>query len=492
MYNKFTFGVLAAVFALLIWACGSGSVDPVEDAEIVMVGKYNPTQQDIYEALADCMADPVCKAEYEETAKKFPYVPKDTAGKDSIQSSGDNGDVSSSSKGLFDKVSSSSAQLGDEEYKAEALSCAAASSSSKANNNNSSSSEFVYSAAGSSSSIASSVSRAERSSSSKTVIDVEEIDSSSSEEVTDPSSSSRPTSGDNPFNPSTGGGGDVGPQCTEAISGKCTADKDEVYVGQNVTYTFMPDAGNKCDIPENIVWYTFDPGAPSPTHSGGYTLTIAYSKIGNKQGAAFEMGGRRMACADVEVLNCPAKNTYSCTTNLKSSSNDLTKVSSVEYQWDVVVRGCNDVTSYSWSGAVSGSTASVTKAFNVGGKYSAKVTVKDADGSYDVTCGEAAVFPQEIVKKNSPITVANNEKILVSGDALSGSYLACKHGQYQNGSCSISIVGSETVAVTNYGNCGLWNFGDGNLKLPLSKLKDNMATIVLQNVENGVVECQVQ
>ena len=110
-------GIGAAVFAFLIWACGDGSIEPVTDDELLMVGKWDPDIVDIQEACDACLADPECKKEYDKFAKKHGCVPMvDPSGETGWDEDGD-GEIDNwgDDSGLPNFKLSSSSKADDEE-----------------------------------------------------------------------------------------------------------------------------------------------------------------------------------------------------------------------------------------------------------------------------------------------------------------------------------------------------------------------------------------
>lgn len=110
-------GIGAAVFAFLIWACGDGSIEPVTDDELLMVGKWDPDIVDIQEACDACLADPECKKEYDKFAKKHGCVPMvDSSGEIGWDEDGD-GEIDNwgDDSGLPNFKLSSSSKADDEE-----------------------------------------------------------------------------------------------------------------------------------------------------------------------------------------------------------------------------------------------------------------------------------------------------------------------------------------------------------------------------------------
>lgn len=142
-------GIGAAVFAFLIWACGDGSIEPVSDDELLMVGKWDPDIVDIQEACDACLADPECKKEYDKFAKKHGCVPTvkpngetgwDEDGDGEIDNWGDD-------SGLPNFKLSSSAKADDEDGDDEGVSSDSEEDELSSASRHSSSSAPVYSAA---------------------------------------------------------------------------------------------------------------------------------------------------------------------------------------------------------------------------------------------------------------------------------------------------------------------------------------------------------
>lgn len=445
MLKKGAIGLFFAVAGFFAWSCGDGSVDSLTDTEMMMISRFPSTiNYDMLDSIVKaCEKDKECWEKAKKTGEiykgDYTTILRDSSGniiyqegdsafiydKDgkklpvfvlsSNSASGGEEDVTTSgstaTSGSSSKRSSASGAGYDDDFVDDytgnsngsgsgtsSRQYASTSSSSRNTGNSSSIDLSVLNASSSSVKVASSTSINidVGSSSSKIVITQSSVSqSSSSKVVVVLSSSSTAQHGGG------GGGGETGTTCTTSqLKGVCKPTKDEVVKGKPVTYKFTPANGNTCNATDNIQWSVLPgldgtTGGASPTDQvGGYTFDVTYSLAGEKKSVMFTMGGVNVPCDAVTIkADCNTANSYSCTVKLNSASNNLTKNNPVSYTWTLTKGGCNEVTSIAWSGAVAGSSASVTKTFNSAGSYSASVKVMDEGRSSasSVTCAAAEV-----------------------------------------------------------------------------------------------------
>ena len=522
MLKKGAIGLFFAVAGFFAWSCGDGSVDSLTDTEMMMISRFPSTiNYDMLDSIVKaCEKDKECweKAKktgeiykgdyttilrdssgniiyqegdsafiYDKDGKKLPVFVlssnSGSAGEEDVTTSGSTATSGSSSK----RSSASGAGYDDDfvdDYTGNSNGSGsgtssrqyASTSSSSRNTGNSSSIDLsVLNASSSSVKVASSTSINidVGSSSSKIVITQSSVSqSSSSKVVVVLSSSSTAQHGGG------GGGGETGTTCTTSqLKGACKPTKDEVVKGKPVTYKFTPANGNTCNATDNIQWSVLPgldgtTGGASPTDQvGGYTFDVTYSLAGEKKSVMFTMGGVNVPCDAVTIkADCNTANSYSCTVKLNSASNNLTKNNPVSYTWTLTKGGCNEVTSIAWSGAVAGSSASVTKTFNSAGSYSASVKVMDEGRSSasSVTCAAAEV---RNVTETKP-TCSIDDKLWVTGESIkiapksisgcdydndkcgyvlkktSGGNIASSSSGYNGG--SLSIAGESSAKTVNY------------------------------------------
>lgn len=207
----------------------------------------------------------------------------------------------------------------------------------------------------------------ERSSSSKIVINQSSVSqSSSSQQEVHLSSSSITQHG--------GGGGGTGMTCDEgSLSGSCTVSENPGYRNETVTYTFRPDGNNTCTAYGEVEWNVTNPedGAsvthwadPTSSSRSSFSFDVKYSSIGDKKSVIFSMGGQNKQCDAVTIKRRCESNTYTCTRTRLSATDNLWK-NDVKYKWEFSYSGCLENVSYTWQGALSGSTGTtVTKTYS--------------------------------------------------------------------------------------------------------------------------------
>ena len=179
-----------------------------------------------------------------------------------------------------------------------------------------------------------------------------------------------------------GGGGGTEATCgAGTVSGTCVASPSPGFRNEVVTYTFTPDAKHTCAAFDEVKWYvneyleegayhptTGEPLAywvdPSSSSRASFSFDVKYSSIGDKKSVIFSMGGQNKQCDAVTIKRACESNTYTCTRRLVSATNNLWK-NDVKYEWTFSYSGCLEGVSYTWQGALSGSTGTtVTKTYS--------------------------------------------------------------------------------------------------------------------------------
>ena len=505
MWKKSVLGLAILVAGLLVWSCGDGSVDSLSDNEVMMISRFPSTiDYEMLDSIVNaCKKDKECweKAQktgeiykgdyttilrdssgniiykegdstfiYDKEGRKLPVLvlssSSNSDGEEDVTSSGSNTTSGSSSR----RSSASGAGYDDDDFVDDygggsngsgsgtsSRQYASTSSSSKKTGSSSSIDMSVLNASSSSVKVASSgnIVIDLGSSSSKIVITQSSVSrSSSSATVVVLSSSSRAQHGGG-----GSGGGNTGTTCTvDQLKGSCKPTKDEVFKGKPVTYKFTPTSANSCNATDNIQWSVLPgldgtTGGASPTDQvGGYTFDVTYSLAGEKKSVMFTMGGVNVPCDAVTIRpNCSSPNSYTCTVKLNSASNNLTKNNPVSYTWTLTKGGCYDVTSVSWSGAVSGSNVyTVTKGFSSASTYSESISVVDESS----TTPKSVSCPSATVRNVTETKPSFNVSSLVTGTELSvavtpTSIAGC---DYDASKCSYSIKKKSTGAVLASGS----------------------------------------
>ncbi len=300
----------------------------------------------------------------------------------------------------------------------------------------------------------------ERSSSSKIVIDQSSVSQSSSSVSEYVLSSSS--------NGTHGGGGGQETGCTaNTLSGVCTVSPSPGYKNETVTYTFTPDANNKCFAYNEVEWSVTDPGEgankthwvdPSSSSRASFSFDVKYSSIGDKKSVIFTMGGQNKQCDAVTINRRCESNIYTCTRRLVSATNNLWK-NDVKYEWTFSYSGCLEGVSYTWQGALSGSTGStVTKTFTGTSPINQSVSLSIVDelhglngegASITKTCDPAvAVYDPDLPPtfNVSNMTMPVNYTVKVIPTSVTG----CSYTE--GNKCSYSLEdGAGTVAASSTG-----------------------------------------
>ena len=298
----------------------------------------------------------------------------------------------------------------------------------------------------------------ERSSSSKIVIDQSSVSQSSSSVSEYVLSSSS--------NGTHGGGGGLETGCTaNTLSGVCTVSPSPGYKNETVTYTFTPDANNKCFAYNEVEWSVTDPGEgankthwvdPSSSSRATFSFDVKYSSIGDKKSVIFTMGGQNKQCDAVTIKRRCESNEYTCSAVLTSATNNMWK-NAVTYKWTLTngANNCLDVSSVTWNGTgltVNGNTATKTypKGTTTPVNESVSLTIVDEIGSHPVSCSPnaVAVYDPDVAPSFnvSNMTMPVNYTVTVIPTSVTG----CS---YTSGNkCSYSLEdGAGTVVASSTG-----------------------------------------
>jgi hypothetical protein len=458
MLKKFVLGFVFAVSGLLVWSCGDGSVDPLNDTELLAISRFPSTiDYDLLDSVVNaCKKDKECWEKAKKTGEiykgDYTKILRDDSGNIIIQegdsafvwkdgkklpvfdfssnSEGDDNDIGSSGSEITSgssRIRSSGAGYDEDEYideygptsggsgsgsgevnhdrssnsnggsgvsssidlsflssssSAKILSSTTVSHDDKSSSSKRSSSSVDTSVLSSSSSlkvVSSSSIHHERSSSSKTVVSVNSVaESSSSEEVVELSSSSATHH--------TGISSNAMACADGSLSGTCYGLPTPAYKNDPITYTFIPDANNTCNGYNEVEWnVTVDNIGASIRHEEHsynapqqkYEFVVSFSTVGEKDGVQFSMGGQNLGCDKVLIKRPCEDNTYTCTGNMVSATNNLWK-NDVTYRWTFSqgASNCLDVSSVSWDNSgltVNGNTA--TKTYVKGTENSVNETV---------------------------------------------------------------------------------------------------------------------
>ena len=360
MWKKSICGLTALVAGLLIWSCGDGSVDSLNDNELMMISRFPSTiDYDMLDRVVeDCKRDQACWDKALKTGEiyqgDYTKVLRDSSGnivvvegdsayiwKDgkklpvfdfSSNSAGyEDDDVPSSSgstSGSSSKGSSASvfekdegSEFGDDPNSSgsggKSRNHAEESSSSRNGSGNSSSidaSQYTNPSSSSLGTYTGSMSSHGRSSASEIVISANtEVPSSSSVEPIYVSVASG-TSGNSSSskNNGTGSSSASAKLCGDkAIEGTCTPNKNSVALNEQVTWTYTPDPETCSD--GNIEWQSLNDGNikgddsqiltadGTLKQSGGLSFVAAFSTAEKKEQTIFFMDGKRFNCLPVTV-----------------------------------------------------------------------------------------------------------------------------------------------------------------------------------------------
>ena len=513
MWKNSVLALMLLVAGILVWSCGDGTVDSLTDNELIMITRFNPLELDYDELdsiVQSCKKDKECWEKAKKTGEiykgDYTKVLRDSSG-DIIVMEGDSAfvwkdgkklpvfdipsnneedddDVTTSgsmtTSGSSSKRSSASGYEKDEgSGNGDDLNSAGSGAGGKSRNhaeessssgnasgtgnsvdasqytNPSSSSKGTYSGSSSSHKRSSSSKNSSSSADLSSLTSTSVPTTSAEEEVEDESSSSSKSQLSAGSEGSQGGGGgNTNLKCGDTpISGTCKPNKVFVKKGENVTYTYTPSSGS-CQETSTILWLAGDADASKETQSGGWTFTISFAKLGSKTGTFFMMDNTRIPCDDVMVEpTCNTANTYSCSGNLLSDYNNLTKSNPVIYKWTLNKSGCLDADTIVWKGAVTESNVmSVTKRFtSVPSTSNVFVIATDEIGGKDtVACSPAAVVRN--VTETVPSCNVADIPLAGTGASLTIKPTFVSGCDYDSDKCSYVLEGGSTsVNGSSYG-----------------------------------------
>ena len=191
---------------------------------------------------------------------------------------------------------------------------------------------------------------------------------------------------------------------------------------------------------------------PSSSSRASFTFDVKYSSIGDKKSVIFSMGGQNKQCNAVTIKRRCESNTYTCTRRLVSATNNLWK-NDVKYEWTFSYSGCLEGVSYTWQGALSGSTGStVTKTFTGTSPINQSVSLSIVDELHGLngegspitkTCDPAyAVYDPDL-----PPTCAVSNIVTGTGLNVAATPSSVTGCGYNSTKCSYTITekGSSTV-----------------------------------------------
>ncbi len=513
MWKKSVLGLAILVAGLLVWSCGDGSVDSLSDNEVMMISRFPSTiDYEMLDSIVNaCKKDKECweKAQktgeiykgdyttilrdssgniiykegdstfiYDKEGRKLPVfvLSSNSAGDgdEDVTSSGSNTTSGSSSRrssasgagydddGFIDDWDGGSNGSGSGKSSRQ---YASTSSSSKKTGSSSSFDMSVLNPSSSSVKVASSgnINIDLGSSSSKINIVASSVSRSSSSATVVVLSSSSVTQ----HGGGGGGGGNTGTACAAntVLSGTCKVSPSPGVKNKKVTYTFKPDNSNTCSAPDNVEWFvnsTTDGASRTYLDTSyasaqtEYKFDVTYSLAGDKKSVLFSMGGKNVVCDAVTIkADCNTNNSYTCTVKLNSASNNLTKSNPVSYTWTLTKGGCYDVTSVSWSGAVSGSNVyTVTKGFSSASTYSESISVVDESSSTpkSVSCPSALV---RNVTETKP-TCSVDGKVWATGASLTVKPKSISGCDYDDDKCGYVLkkTGGSNIASSSSGYSG--------------------------------------
>lgn len=507
MWKKSVCGLTALVAGLLIWSCGDGSVDSLNDNELMMISRFPSTiDYDMLDRVVeDCKRDQACWDKALKTGEiyqgDYTKVLRDSSGnivvvegdsayiwKDgkklpvfdfSSNSAGDEDDDVPSSSGSTSGSSSKSSGSGYG-YSADAytdvygdssdsgsgkssVARATTGSSGSQSTGNSSSIDMSVLNSSSSEKVASATSASIDTGISSEKIEISvnsEPESSSSEEVVEISSSSIGQHGG-------GGGSDVDYPCLGyVVPGTCQVASIVGYVKEPVTYTFTPSDDNTCTAYDKVEWFvTETEGAspyywkdPSTTKKDSYSFEVTFTTLGVKH-IRFSMGGGNVDCPQtVEIKRRCEKNTYSCTRSAPSPRENIwspSGVTPVSYTWTLnkLDGSCLDVKTRTWGGAVSGTGESVTKSFSTEINAPVYVDVEDELGNVDKVACDYNAVAVNVPEVAPTCAVADLNWPVDYPLAVTPTVTGCDYSVFNTDKCTYSLAktgGSELVGGTKY------------------------------------------
>ena len=506
MWKKSICGLTALVAGLLIWSCGDGSVDSLNDNELMMISRFPSTiDYDMLDRVVeDCKRDQACWDKALKTGEiyqgDYTKVLRDSSGnivvvegdsayiwKDgkklpvfdfSSNSAGyEDDDVPSSSGSTSGSSSKSSASAGyatdaytdvygdssDSGSGKSSVARATTGSSDSQSTGNSSSIDMSVLNSSSSEKVASATSASIDTGISSEKIEISvnsEPESSSSEEVVEISSSSIGQHGG-------GGGSDVDYPCLGyVVPGTCQVASIVGYVKEPVTYTFTPSDDNTCTAYDKVEWFvTETEGAspyywkdPSTTKKDSYSFEVTFTTLGVKH-IRFSMGGGNVDCPQtVEIKRRCEKNTYSCTRSAPSPRENIwspSGVTPVSYTWTLnkLDGSCLDVISRTWGGAVSGTGESVTKSFSTEINAPVYVDVEDELGNVDKVACDYNAVAVNVPEVAPTCAVADLNWPVDYPLAVTPTVTGCDYSVFNTDKCTYSLAktgGSELVGGTKY------------------------------------------
>lgn len=507
MWKKSVCGLTILVAGLLVWSCGDGSVDSLSDNELMMISRFPSTiDYDMLDSVVNaCKNDAVCWEKAKKTGEiykgDYTKVLRDSSGnivvvegdsayiwKDgkklpvfdfSSNSAGDEDDVtsgstsmsasstgrSSSSVSIEDDVNNGGSQGSENGSSGGTSSRAHAEESSSGKSaissssidasqytNASSSSLGVYSGSTSSNSRSSS-SVASSSSKNLDFMTSSSIPMVSMSSVANGDVSSSSKNALSAGSESSHGGGSW--KCGETpIVGTCKTNRDEVFKGDDVVYTYTPSSGS-CTDESAILWVAGDDDASVSTQKGGFSFTVQFSKVGSKSLTFFTMDNTRIPCGDVLVrTNCNTPNTYSCTGGRTSTYENIWKNSprEVSFTWTVAqTAGCFDTLSTTWGGAFAGEQGlTVTKTYTSPVNQPVTMTIVDENTTTNLVCGTAYAT---YVEEKKP-TCSVKDTVAFAGDDIVITPYSVVGCNYNNEQCSYALTtndGSPVVDDVLYG-----------------------------------------
>ena len=502
MWKKSVLGLAILVAGLLFWSCGDGSLDPLNDNELMMISRFDGAE--LRDSVVQvCKQNKDCWEKFEKTREislgdyyfkladdslfysyfadkgdsisvvgDSTFVWKD--GKkipvfiwSSNSTSDGDGDVTSNGSGPTSGSSSRRSSASGAGYDDDGFiddwdggsngsgsgkssrQYASTSSSSTKTGTSSSIDMSVLNPSSSSVKVASSTSINidVGSSSSKINIVASSVSRSSSSQTVVQASSSSIAS-----HSGGGGGGESGTMCAAntTLSGSCTGSPNPQIKNKTVTYTFKPDKNNTCSAPDNVEWFVNSPsdGADQTykkysynSAQTQYTHAIKYSVAGDKKSVVFSMGGKNVVCDAVTVkADCNTNNSYSCTVKLNSASNNLTKNNPVSYTWTLAKSGCYDVTSITWSGSVSASGSDV---YTVTKGFSSASTYSESISVVDEssTTPKSVSCPSALVRNvtETKPTCSVDGKVWATGASLTVKPKSISGCDYDNDKCGYAL-----------------------------------------------------
>lgn len=514
MYKKSVLGLAILAAGLLVWSCGDGSVDSLNDNELIMISRFPSTiDYDLLDSVVEaCQKDKACWEKAKKTGEiykgDYTKVLRDSSG-DIIVVEGDSAYVWKDGKKLpvFDIPTNNS---GDEDDDESSSSTATSGSSSKSSGSGFEDGGYTDDGTGQGPGGGSGTSaiHVDRSSSSKKVsssssVDLSFLSSSSKGKVEldttsteDKSSSSSKVSLSANSESSGTSGGSVKPidyKCGQTpIAGTCKPDNEYPFLGDDVTYTYTPSAGT-CQNGD-ILWRVGDVDVAPRQQEGGMTFTVLYGTLGDKTQVTFTMDSTRVSC-EMVILETGCNCTLKGKTVVDWQGSSLTTSDSI-FTW--VVSGCASETnpkidSYSWTmGNKTGSARKFEVKLDQAGVYTPEVAVTDKGGvESNPVCPSLKVrVPVNVTSLGTEFVAENGQQVKLSGTAASsGTTLKCyTNSEYMQSSCTIEMAGSENLS-KSVDNCGNWH----EFSFPVSNFSNGVAIFTMQGFSGNdpAIRCTV-